>query len=155
MNEQVSYLDSEFDEPINTRAKLLPKWMKVFSWLFILSAIIAIVCLVLGLLGKLVNLALYGLQTTDALSGAGLLIIGIYLYKGVVAIGLLGEQDWAVDAGLIDAVIGIVLCIYFTIEPFITGGTNFSIRLELVLLGLFFWKLIKMRDGWKKAVKKG
>jgi len=46
------------------RRNLLPLWMKVFVWIFMVMGAIAPICLLASLSGGSVQLALYGLETT-------------------------------------------------------------------------------------------
>ncbi|WP_299765457.1 hypothetical protein [uncultured Dokdonia sp.] len=54
------------------RRDLLPIWIKVFLWFFMIFGFFAPICLLLGILGFDVSLALYGLEATNALTVNGL-----------------------------------------------------------------------------------
>lgn len=144
-------LESLLEENQVKRRSLLPMWMKVFIWIFIITGAIAPICLLAGLFGARAQLALYGLETTDLLSTTGLVISLLFLYKGIVAYGLWTEKDWAINLGIADAVMGIAICVYVTaIAPFVNNqaGLVFNFRLELVALIPYLIKLQKIKSQW-------
>ncbi|WP_298716482.1 hypothetical protein [Chitinophaga sp.] len=149
MNEQVSQLGEEFDIPSVTRRQLLPLWIKIFSWIFVFVGLLSLLCLFLAALGVPVSLSVFGLETTDGLSPTGLIVISMFLLKAIVSIGLLGMQKWAVELALADAVLGIIVCLTTMVAGVWDG--NLTIRLELVLLGLYLWKMLKIRNDWKNS----
>jgi len=55
---EVEILDNELFPKTERRRKLLPIWIKIFLWLFMIFGIIAPVGLILGLLGIDFNLAI-------------------------------------------------------------------------------------------------
>ena len=81
-------LDQSLGSKPNSFRKLLPIWIKVFIWLFLITGVLSIVVLLLGLLGFTFSIALYGLSTIYPLSLMGICLIGLYLLKGVVSYGL-------------------------------------------------------------------
>ncbi|WP_423736922.1 hypothetical protein [Chitinophaga caseinilytica] len=147
MNEPVSHLGEEFDIPATTRRKLLPVWIKIFCWIFVFMGAMSVLALFLAVLEIPVTLAFFGLQANDGFSLTGLTIIFTFILKGIVSIGLLGAQKWAVDLAIVDALIGIILCLTTSIIVISNGG--FTIRLEIFLLGLYLWKMLKIRNEWK------
>jgi len=134
------------------RRKLLPWWMKVFSWFFMIcAAIIPIGLVAASVVDFNSQIALYGIQTTQPLSITGLILSALYLLKGAVGFGLWFEKDWAITAGLIDAALGIVACLFVMVVIPMTGwlggqGSNF--RLEIVLLALFLVRLLRIKRQW-------
>jgi hypothetical protein len=65
------------------------------------------------------SLSLYGFATTDPLSLVGVFIVTLFLLKGLAAVSLWLEQDWAVDFAIVDAWIGIVACVFaMFVHPF-------------------------------------
>lgn len=145
-------LDST-DLGLNSKRKtLLPWWIKTFAWIFLVMGAIAVICLVAGLFVDNLALAIYNLETTEIYSLLGLSIFMIYLLKGVTSYGLLFGKSWGVQLALIDAVIGILICLatmFFNIGD--SYGTNF--RLELLLLIPYLIKMIKIQDEWKRRVE--
>jgi hypothetical protein len=139
-------------EPLETtlidRRQLLPWWIKVFCWIFMVFGIAAFACLVIGVMGYKTSLALYGFETNDALSLTGLLIISVAILKGFTAFSLWFKKNHAITLGKIDAILGIVLCtVSMVILPFVSGS-HFVFRLELALLIPYFIKLNKIQGDW-------
>ena len=67
------------------------------------------------------------------------MLLGIFIAKGIIAYGLWTEADWAVNFAIIDAIIGIILCLFVTIAPLFLSESRsiqLTIRLELVVLFL-------------------
>ena len=130
-------LETVLNENSVRRRDLLPLWIKVFVWIFMIVGVIAPLSLLAGLSGASVQLALYGLETNEPLSTAGLIISLLFLFKGIISYGLWTEKDWAVNLGIIDAIVGIVICFYVMVAPAFgdsPSDSSFSFRLELVML---------------------
>jgi hypothetical protein len=133
-----------------SRKKLLPVWINIFSWIFLVLGAFIPVALIFGILGYSFNLSIYGLETIRPFSVDGLLIMVLMSFKAVVAFGLLTKKDWAVSLALIDAVIGIVFCAFMMlIYPFLmSNGPRLIIRLELIALIPYFIKMKSIRSKW-------
>jgi hypothetical protein len=128
------------------RKKLLPWWIKVFMWIFLVMGIFIIPALVAAFIGFHFQVSLYGLETNDLNSMIGLVICSLILLKGIVCYGLWKEQSWATSLGILDASIGIIVCTFVMIYP---PGTGFS--LEIIFLIIYLNKLIKINSEWKTA----
>ncbi|MRG44638.1 hypothetical protein GFS24_05910 [Chitinophaga sp. SYP-B3965] len=134
------------------RKDLLPWWIKVFNWLFMLMGGSAVILLITGLAGMRASLVIYGLSSNgDPLTPTGLLLIGIMMFKGIAAYGLWAEKNWGVNVAMADAFIGIVICVYTMIA---LPGNNgfFTFRIELIALFFFLRKLLKIRNEWDSRV---
>lgn len=144
------------DNPIETtsqrRRALLPTWIKVFTWIFLIFGILAPISLILGVAGYQFNLSLYGLDTMEPITLIGILIISLFALKGTVAFGLWTEKTWAVNLAIIDAIIGIVICIILTFAgPLMVAGEGhirFNFRLELLFLIPYLLKMRKIKPDW-------
>ncbi len=149
METQSTILDQDlsFNNPVRRRS-LLPWWMKVFSWLFMATGILVPCVVVAGMFGFEPQLSLYGFETSDPFSTTGILISLGFLLKGIVGYGLFFEKDWAITLGMIDAVIGIIVCVAVMVVLPIFGGGGFNFRLEIFFVGLFLWKLVDLRRRW-------
>jgi hypothetical protein len=145
-NTQKNLLDEFAGEKLQPirRRKLLPMWIKIFTWIFIVFGVATVPVSIMGLTGNNVNLALYGLEATDLNSTEGLLILFLFFYKGLVAFLLWFEQKVAVTLGIIDASIGILICFWSMF-----AAHSVSFRLELVPLIPYLYKLIKIRKSWE------
>ena len=141
-----------FGQPeVTRRRKLLPWWIKMFCWIFMVFGAIVPVGLVFGILGFNFQTSLYGLETTEPLSYIGLLLIVLFLLKGAAAFGLWTEKDWAIQVGKADAIIGIIVCLYSTFgQPFLHGNAywSFHFQFEIILLLPYYYKLEKIKEGW-------
>ena len=144
--------DSFLNEGRVSRKLLIPLWIKIFSWLFIVFALITPVSLVEGIIMHNFSLNLYGLDASTPYSLVGAFITALFIFKGIVAFGILRREDWAVNFGIIDAVLGITTCVIVMIYPAITGN-HFDFRLEIFLLIPYLMKLLKIQDEWRLGQK--
>ncbi|WP_228414054.1 hypothetical protein [Chryseobacterium sp. CH21] len=97
-----------------------------------------------------VSLSLYGMDANHPYSITGLLICALFLCKGIVAYGLWFEQDWAPQAAIIDAIIGIAIClVMMAIIPFINPTISFTLRLELIPLYFYLKKMQSIKKTWE------
>lgn len=145
-------LEPLLNENMIRRRELLPTWMKIFVWIFMITGAIASFCFLAGLSGTKLKLALYGIESQEPLSFAGLFVLLLFLFKGIVAFGLWTEKDWAIKLGIADAILGIIVCIYvMAINPFLNNNAGFvmNLRLELVALIPYLMKLKKIKPLWE------
>ncbi|GEN74764.1 hypothetical protein [Chryseobacterium hagamense] len=74
----------------------------------------------------------------------------LIIFKGIVAYGLWFEHKWAVQAAIIDAIIGIGVCIIMMVViPFTIPNVSFTIRLELIPLYFYLVKMQKIKSTWE------
>ena len=135
------------------RRELLPLWIKIFLWIFMVFGFLAPICLLLGFFDITFNVAFYGLETTSPHSLTGILIISLFSIKGVVSFGLWTEKSWAVNVAIVDAIIGIYICIItMFVFPFLseTKGFFVELRLELVALIPYWIKMRRIKEEWKQ-----
>lgn len=126
------------------RKKLIPIWIKIFGWLFIVMGtavpFVGIFSAVTGVEG---NYSLYGLEETGSLfSPIPLLIVALFVVHAVCAFGLLFGKSWGVRACLILAYISVAICLFTTFSG------DGSIRLEILLLIFYILKLRKLQPIW-------
>lgn len=137
------------------RRQLLPIWIKIFCWFFLLGGLVAPLLVVAGFfLNVQASLALYGMETSNPLSLAGLVIAALFFLKGIVAYGLWWEKDWAIELGIVDSILGIAFCVLLMTPLGVSLElltTTPAIRLELVALIPFLIKLQKLKPLWKKG----
>ncbi|KAF2337561.1 hypothetical protein [Flavobacterium ginsenosidimutans] len=149
MEQELKGQFDEFEKPDVIRRKLLPWWIKVFCWIFMLMGIGAIGSLITNLFVPNVNLSLYGFSSDTAYSGTGLFIIAVMLLKAFAAFSLWFEKPNAIMIAKIDAVVGIAICIAsLFILPFSTANGHFSLRLEILLLIPYYMKVNKIEYEW-------
>lgn len=149
--EQTGELNLEALVKWDRRRSLIPVWIKIFIWLFIIMGAFVLVGFTAAIFGLNFQLALFGLESNDPLSAVGLVISFLFILKGVAAVSLWTEQDWAIHLALVDAIIGIIVCcIVMLVLPFLMPDAGFSssIRLELALLIPYYLKLKKIKRLW-------
>lgn len=136
------------------RKDLLPWWVKIFCWIFLIFGFAAAIGLVFGILGYKFQLSIYGLQTNEPISLTGISIAAIFLFKGITAYSLLAQKKWAIVFGIVDAITGIVICTLLIIYSFINQGSNqnFGFRLEILLLIPYLLKMIKIKSLWETSI---
>lgn len=152
-NQQIESLEPEQIQNNKRRRELLPWWIKTFTWLFLIFGTLAPICLIFGLFGFQLHMALYGLETYEPTSYLGFLLSGMFIFKGITAFGLWTEKDWAIFLGYVDALFGIGICLFvMLIYPFVSSnsGFHFSFRLELLLLIPFLYRLEKIKKDWNR-----
>lgn len=150
MDENKDTQFDEFENVIRERRKLLPFWIKIFCWIFMIFGILSMLSLIFGAFGGEADLSFYGFQTNQPLSLVGLSIIAVLTLKGFTAYALWFEKDYAITLGKIDAVVGIVICIASMCNiAFIRENSMINIRFELFLLIPYYMKLSKIEDLWK------
>ena len=145
--------ESFLNEGIISRKALIPLWIKIFSWIFLVFALITPIALIGGLIMHNFALSLYGLDANTPYSLIGGFVTVLFLLKGIVAFGILKRENWAINLGLVDAVLGIIVCTVLMIFAVITNAP-FVFRLELVALVPYLIKLLKIKDDWQLGQKK-
>jgi len=126
------------------RRKLLPWWIRFFSWLFIIFGGLAVIGFFAGFAGVRFDNSVYGLETNDPHSQTGLIIIALMILKGFAGFGLYFEKNWAILVAKIDAIVGILVCIAVMVFP----KSGITIRLEIAFLIPYLLKIIKIEDYW-------
>jgi len=136
------------------RKQLLPWWIKLFMWIFLLAGVSVPFGIIFGIFGYRFSMALYGLATNEFLSVVGITIASIFLLKGIVSYGLLMEKDWAIKLGILDASLGILICMLVMVYSLLKfRGGYISFRIELLLLIPYLIRLFKIKPAWEKAVQ--
>jgi len=135
MNETSAFEDFEKKANFTRRRNLLPVWIKIFVWFFMIGGTISALLLGIGPFVREFKTSIYGIEATHTYTFYGLLTSCLLIYKGIVAYGLWFEQKWAPQAAIVDAIVGIAVCTIMMITPFISPDTNsFTLRLELIPL---------------------
>ncbi|QNA44685.1 hypothetical protein [Lacibacter sediminis] len=136
------------------RSKLLPWWIKIFMWIFLIIGFLIPILLIAAVAGFDTQLAIYGLETNNAFTLTGILLILVFALKGFVSFGMVKEKDWAIKLGAIDAILGIVICVFTSyIYPFISEeSASFSLlKFELIFLIPYLIKLLRIKNDWESA----
>lgn len=149
MTEEKSPFDEFENNSAVRRRSLLPLWIKVFIWFFLIGGVGAVLVLLAGMLLTNINLSLYGITALHPYTTEGFIISILMLFKGIVAYGLWYERKWAPQLAIIDAITGIVICIIMmVIIPFTSDHIEFTVRLELIPLYLYLVKMQKIKTRW-------
>lgn len=135
--------------PIKRRS-LLPWWIKGFCWLFIVTAFIAVLRMILLLFDINTEFEFYGLNAKDNIPINGIIVFIVFILHGFTAYSLWFEKDYAIKIGIVNALIGISLCLFSMVISFY--HERVTIRLEMILLILFFVKLLKIRFKWYSSI---
>jgi hypothetical protein len=151
MDTQTDILTEEI-AAMHLRRSLLPLWIKVFTWFFMVIGALGPVGFVAGIMLGNFRVAIFGFDTTEPLSFEALLILGIFIYNGIIAYRLWTEKRDAVDLALYGAYLSVALCIASMVIAVLHGGL--SARLELVLLFLYITKLKKIKELWSLGISK-
>jgi hypothetical protein len=132
------------------RRKMIPFWIKIFIWIFIVFACFTPVVFLLSLIGYRPFLALYALETTNAFSITGMIISSLFLFKGITGLSLWSERSYAIKLGIIDAVIGIMICCTVMFAPAFNERLVSNFRLELVALIPYLIWLLRVKEQWEQ-----
>lgn len=134
-----------------SRKSLLPVWIKIFAWIFLITGLVVPIAVFAGLNGWFFNTALYGFATNEPFSRTGILVISLFALKAIVSIGLLLRKDWAIKTAIADGIIGILLCMLIMIL-YIINKNDFTFRIELAALVPYLSKMLKIEKPWRDAV---
>lgn len=131
------------------RKALLPLWIQVFCWLFLIAgACVPLVLLFGGLYPKPMHFALFGWSHDGSPYDALPLAILVYLAaSGATAYGLLWGKSWGWDAGIVVGLIGVVAALASLLHARQPDGSIY-ISLEPALQIPFLYVLWRIRDGW-------
>ena len=129
------------------RRKLIPIWMRIFCWIFMLLGFLGIVCLIIGAFNIPVRMSLYGYETNSPISFMGFFLAAVICIKGFAAYSLWFEKDNAISIGKFDAILGFILCIIaFVYYPLVHH--KISIRLEILFLIPYYRILNRIEYAW-------
>jgi hypothetical protein len=151
MENQTDLLQPEITSKFKRRRQLLPWWIKIFIWIFFIIGLSVPLAFVFGIIGHEFQLALYGFFTNEPLSLTGLFLIAVFALKGLAAFGLWFEKKWAINVGLIDALLGLIICLFLMfIYPLIDSSKTFifPIKIEIFFLFPYLRMLLKIRKDW-------
>jgi hypothetical protein len=145
------------------RRKLLPWWMKVFIWIFMFTGASGIVVVLLEAIGSPIHFwfvsesSIYGMQTFERFSLLGIFISTLIIFKGYTAFAMWTEKKPAIKLGLIDAVVGIIVCIIMMIvKPvfaLVDGIWQMNLRFEILFLVPYLIKCWRIRKAWGQLEK--
>lgn len=148
-NPNDSIFDSLHDPFAVRRRQMVSTWVKVFCWLFIAAWAFVLVGLLMVVFGGYIQIPLYGLRLDTPIDMEGIIVIALYTIKGIVAIALLTERDWAVIAGMADALLGIAVCLaMMVVLPFF--NFRFHLGWEIIFLLPYYTSMWKIKYLWRE-----
>lgn len=150
MEESSAFQEFETKGNFTRRRSLLPLWIKIFLWFFLIGGSFAALFLIIGPFLNKIDLSLYGITAIHPYTLPGMIVTLLLIFKGIVAYGLWFEQKWAPQAAIIDAITGIAVCtIMMVIIPFTVPHISFTIRLELIPLYFYLVKMREIKQLWE------
>jgi uncharacterized membrane protein len=134
-----------------TRKRLVPLWIKIFGWIFMLMGVaVPIIAIAATVMGEPASYEIFGLQYRGTpFHPMALLISTIIWSLAVSAYGLLFGKSWGLQACLVTGYMGVAICIGTTVYA-ITQG-SLMLRLELLLQIPYLIKLHKIQSQWPLA----
>ncbi|MGB1217237.1 MAG: hypothetical protein ACPG5P_05150 [Saprospiraceae bacterium] len=157
-------IDSDFNEGNKRiiekpRAGLIPIWLMIFMYFFLLYGIFALITLLLHLYqgqGDGVSIILYGLERWDLSNSFGVCIYVVLFFKAFVAWELIREKKWAVDLAIVDNAFGMLACVLMMfVVPYLEEELFLShFRPELFLLVPFLMAMLRIKDEWRTRLSK-
>ena len=137
------------NETLVTRKKLLPTWIKVFSWFFLGAGGLAVLAIPASLMGFYASFGIFGFRFTGNIDLPGMVCLSIFWAFGLVAYGLLWYKDWGVTAGLGLCLAEFILGMVSFIGA--VGQGSLSIPFEILMVIPFTYVMIKILDDWEAA----
>ena len=139
-------LDVEEKVDVNKeRLKLLPKWIKFFSWIFLVLGATTPIILFLPLVynGPL-ELSVLGFSADNPYHPQGIAVVLFFLLSGLTAFGLLWAKKWAPLLGFLISIIGLICVIINAIY-----SQDNNLPLEPLLQIPFMIKMISIKGSWE------
>lgn len=144
-------LPNDILTPSKSRKELLPLWIKIFAWIFLVLGALSFLAIPIGLITHNFSLSLYGIETNYPFSITGIFLLTIFLFKAATAFGLLWKKDWGVLFAMVDAIIGIAACSFVMLYGVFNEYGHFTFRLELALLIPYLIKMKNIKSDWAIA----
>lgn len=134
-----------------TRKTLIPLWIKVFGWIFmVMGAVIPLLTIVAAVLGQPASYEIFGLKYRGSpFHPMALVISAIFLSLALSAYGLLFGKSWGLNACLFTGYGGAAICLGTTVYSVSQGSLN--LRLELLVHVPYLMKLHKIKPLWPSA----
>ena len=129
------------------RKSLIPRWIKVFGWVFIvLSVVVALMLMVYPFFNfpGPPSFYIFGLRYTGSPYSFGAWpIIGIILFLGATSYGLLFAKDWGLYGAMANGYLGLAICVSGMV---LTGFA--AIQLEPLLQIPYLITLHSIKTRW-------
>lgn len=131
------------------RKALIPLWIKIFGWLFIVMGVLVPFLYIGSLIfGFSASYTMFGLEYEGYAKALMPLVIStVILINGLCAYGLLFGRDWGLTACIVFGYIGLLLTIGTMLSEIIFTG-NMMIRLEPIIQIPYLVKLHRLKLHW-------
>lgn len=149
-NNNTTQIDDSSPEVIKRRS-LLPWWIKIFSWVFIVGGLLSVMSWIIALIigdPPYVNLFTPGMNTTELFSPWGMFLGVLVLYKMYVGYALWFEKDYAITLGKVDALVSIFACVFAMLIALISYNV-LHLRIEIIVLIPYYITLSAIEYEWK------
>lgn len=132
------------------RKQLVPKWIKVFGWFFIVLGVVAPLGYISSLAtGADAQFSLFGLAVHgNELTLKALFIMLLFISFGISAYGLLFGRDWGLNLCFVTGYLGLAVSVLVTIIGLSSGMV--MIRLEPLIQVPYLIKLHKIKPEWSR-----
>lgn len=131
---------------MKARYQLLPLWIKIFSWIFLIL-LLSPVALIIGYFEGEMEFELWGLAFNgSSFHPYSIVLIFLMTLHGVAALGLISGKRWGIDVGIICGILGGICSIAGMGVRFINGTMHFEF--SLILQALFVASLFGIRKKW-------
>ncbi|MBL4831118.1 MAG: hypothetical protein JKY55_14685 [Aliivibrio sp.] len=137
------------------RQSLVPLWIKVFGWLFVGLAPVAIISFLIAnfTMSGQTNIDFLGFKLTSLELTPNLIAIIVFgSYFAFCTYGLLKGKSWAVNTGLVNGYLGLGLCLYYIISH--SSSDSLTLRFEPFLQIPFLIVMHSIRKRWSDAKNK-
>jgi hypothetical protein len=145
--------DELLDFKTKHRRDLLPLWVKISMWFYLLTSVLLPIIIIIGLNGGRWHTNTYGISSNKPLSAGGLFTIAIHVLKTIVSIGMFRTSSWAIRLAIFDAILGIIICSLIIGYSFVNGhhrgGSNTILPLELIFLIPYLIKMNRIKVEWQ------
>ena len=130
------------------RKEILPVWIQLFSWFFLLFAISPIFFIFGLFVEGNYHIGGFGLDYNGSHTRniVPLLITSLLTMASVVAYGLLWGKNWAIHLGIAYSILALIASLSSTTIQLVNGNIRFN--LEWVLIIPFVITLLRKRKEW-------
>ena len=131
------------------RKALIPLWIKIFGWLFIvMGALVPFLFIGSLIFGFSASYTMFGLEYEgNAMALMPLVIAAVIFVNGLCAYGLLFGKDWGLNACIVFGYIGLALTVGTMVFEMIFSG-SMMIRLEPIIQIPYLVKLHRLKAHW-------
>lgn len=147
--ETVTNAQETSDNKSQARKALIPLWIKIFGWLFIvMGAFVPFLYVGSLIFGFSSSYTMFGLEYEgNAKALMPLIISTVILINGLCAYGLIFGKDWGLSACIVFGYIGLALTLGTMLFEVIFND-SMMVRLDPILQIPYLFKLHKLKAHW-------